>query len=763
LKIPRIFSGYKPRQKKISFFMSIGLSVAMLIMILIYSGYNYYVSEKFPVVNPFFIVDKQIVDSFFMRRFISSDDPPVSQQTLSDLRLIEIDDRSLGTDEFPEWPIPRSRYGILLERLKNAGAKTIGMDIILDDKSSEGGEREDEYLAEVLRDMDNVFLPCYFYASTENVSQEFSGLDAAESEYQAVKLPYKPFYEALNANVKDGESRVGLVSVQARDVIRFMRLSRSIKNKSYFALSMALAAHYMGIPQDQLKDYASQNYFQMGKTRIPLYRGKLLINYLFPPGEETYIIKKGHNVNFFVTEYSILDVFQMTDEEMEAQFKDKIVLIGATAVSAQDTKLTPFGNVPGVFAHANMILSFIGRKFIKPASLPFNLCIILIVGFVVGFAVPRLSPAAGGLFTILFCFIYYQFAYWRFANGGIIVFIAAPIFAAFFGFIIINIYHLVDQIAARTRISKMFREFAPLPSPLIEHYVEEMGGDATVGGKMEHLTILFADIRGYTQLSETMQSKEVMDLLNDYHQAMGEVFQETGGVIFTYIGDAQLVVYGLEQDSKVNHAAAAIRAGLMMQDRLEQLRKKWEKENKKIFEVGVGICTGELSIGVVGSKQLKQYTVIGDTVNVASRIQGMSRELASPTLIHERTYLMARHCIEAEALRPVKLKGKQELVNVYRVKKVFEIKPYPGDEIKDLDEEVRKLHLKRQEALEKIRMKKEISTGREERQKRTGRDKEKDDKKETEQATQKSDLGGMEISILEPIEEKPKGETVDEK
>jgi adenylate cyclase len=359
------------------------------------------------------------------------------------------------------------------------------------------------------------------------------------------------------------------------------------------------------------------------------------------------------------------------------------------------------------------------------------------------------------------CYGYYEFSYWQFAVKSTLCFISAPIICVFVSFVIINIYHHIAETKAKTGISKMFREFAPLPSALIETYLEKSGGSAATGGKLAHVTVLFSDIRGYTEMSERMKSQEVMDLLSEYHSAMGEIFQKTGGVVFTYIGDAQLVVYGMEGDSKINHAAAAIKAGLMMQERLNVMAEKMQMENKPMFEVGVGICTGELSIGVVGSAQLKQYTVIGDTVNVASRIQGMSRELASPTLVHERTYLMAKHCIESEALRPVKLKGKKELVNVYRAKRVIEITPYPGDEIKDLDREVEELHRSMDEARKKRQAEsEETSTGREARKERTMRRRQRTEGSEGE--SEEKEAGTQSSDLLDPVEEKAKGEQVDE-
>ncbi len=771
MKIPNIFNDFTGKQRKISFVICISISIVIILFILIFNFISVYGFEKQFEENPLSFLDNLIIDHFFKRRFYSSDELPVSRMILNDIKIVKIDEYSLGSEEFPKWPIPRSRYGELIQKLNRAGAKTIGLDIIMPEKST---TEEDETLAFLLQGVTDVFFPIYFSTSTENISQDHRGIDSEEEDLKTiVKYPYKPFYDAILSSVKEGDNRFGFVAVNIEDVVRFMSLSHRYQKKNFYALPLLMAAHFSDIPQEELVNKSDEGYFMMGNTKIPLFKGRMMINYMFPPGEMTFNIGKSHNIRYFIEEFPIKDVFTMSDSTLKSIFEGKLVIVGATAIAAQDIKPTPFGAIPGVYSHANLITSLLGKKFIHPVSTTLNFVLIILAGIIIGLSIPMLSPWAGGIFTFLLCYGYYQFTYWNFSARGAVMFVAAPIAAALISFTAVNIYSLVAQIQARAHISKMFKEFAPLPSPLVEKYVEDFGGSAAVGGKLEHLSILFADIRGYTKMSESLSSQEVMDLLNEYHQAMGEVFSETGGVIFTYIGDAQLVVYGLEGISKVNHAAAAIKAGLLMQERLDQLKGKWEKEDKKIFEVGVGICTGELSIGVVGSKHLKQYTVIGDTVNVASRIQGMSRELASPTLIHERTYLMSRHCIDAEALRPVKLKGKQELVNVYRAKRVNEITPYPGDQIKDLDKDVAELHRKRDEALAKMKSKADTATqGREARRdaakKRRIRDSRPDESKseeakpeETKAKEPETSGGDLEFCLLEPLEEQAKGEVAD--
>ena len=771
MKLPNIFNDFTGKQRKISFVICISISVVIILFILIFNFISVFGFERQSEENPLSYLDNLIIDHFFTKRFFSSDELPVSRIILNDIKIVKIDEYSLGSEEFPKWPIPRSRYGELIQKLNRAGAKTIGLDIIMPEKST---AEEDETLAFLLQGVSNVFFPIYFSTSTENINAEQKGIDSEEEDLKTiVKYPYKPFYDAILSSTKEGDGRFGFVAVNIDDVVRFMSLSHKYQKKNFYALPLLMAAHFSDVPQEELVDKSNEGYFLMGKTKIPLFKGRMMINYMFPPGEMTFTVGKSHNIRYFIEEYPIKDVFTMSDKSLKSIFEGKLVLVGATAIAAQDIKPTPFGAIPGVYSHANLITSLLGKKFIHPVSTTLNFALIILSGIIIGLAIPQLSPWAGGIFTFLLCLGYYQFTFWNFSTRGSVMFVAAPIAAALISFTAVNIYNLVAQIQARAHISKMFKEFAPLPSPLVEKYVEDFGGSAAVGGKLEHLTILFADIRGYTKMSESLSSQEVMGLLNEYHQAMGEVFSETGGVIFTYIGDAQLVVYGLEGISKENHAAAAIKAGLLMQERLDQLKGKWEKEDKKIFEVGVGICTGELSIGVVGSKHLKQYTVIGDTVNVASRIQGMSRELASPTLIHERTYLMAKHCMEAEALRPVKLKGKQELVNVYRAKKVNEIIPYPGDQIKDLDKEVEDLHRRRDEALARMKSKSETPTqGREARRgavkKRRMREIKADESvpEESKPGELKSDdikteIDDSDFCLLEPLEEQAKGEVPD--
>jgi adenylate cyclase len=677
---------YTRKQMMISFFISIGLSLLVIITASI-SLLDGGISEltKIRSLSP---LDYKYVDYFMVRRYQNKKSLTLlSQENVSNLALVNIDEDSLLGMELT-WPIPRSVYASFLEKMDKAGAKTIGFDLIFPNPSN---PYDDGEFAEALKNMDNVFLGEHFYVTSDvPISSSDNDSGMIKSAKLEVARPYGAIAEALK---KNGRYNLGFVSIMGDEMIRRIRLIQDIDGNRHYAFSLVLLANYLGVPLEDITLSSDGHYLNFGSKRIPVENSEAIVNYFMPVLKMEETAGKTMNLREIIGIYSLIDVLEnMDDQSLEALFKDKIVILSATAEAAGDIKQTPIGRMPGVYSHAFMILSVLTDNYIKCVPFFVVLIVFLIFGVIGGLIFPRLSPIGGAIFTLLWGFGYYEFTYQQFANSGIVYFISLPIAIIFMGYISVNIYHHLAETRTKESFSRMFKEFAPVPVELIEKCIEECGGSAKTGGKLDHVTVLFSDIRGYTQMSENMSPQEVVDVLNEYHRVMGEVFEATGGIIYTYIGDAQLVVYGHQGVSKINHAAAAIKAGLMMKEKMKELQGKFTKDGRQVFEIGVGLCTGSLSVAVVGSEQRKQYTVIGDTVNVASRIQGMSRELGDPLLIHERTYLMAKHCIEAEKLRPVKLKGKAQLVNIYRAKEVHEITPYPGDELADLDREVEELH-----------------------------------------------------------------------
>ncbi|MBI2252545.1 MAG: adenylate/guanylate cyclase domain-containing protein, partial [Armatimonadetes bacterium] len=186
----------------------------------------------------------------------------------------------------------------------------------------------------------------------------------------------------------------------------------------------------------------------------------------------------------------------------------------------------------------------------------------------------------------------------------------------------------------------------------------------SLGGEEKEVSILFSDIRGYTNLSESISPEKVMQMLNEYHGEMNKIFQVNSGRVFDYQGDAQMVVFGAPLESK-EHAYLAVKTALEMQKAMHELRKKWSLKEHQI-EIGVGISTGIAAIGLVGDEKHKQYVALGDSTNIASRLQSLSKELNSPVLIAESTYLKIKSLISAVELPEVLLKGKSQSLKVYK-------------------------------------------------------------------------------------------------
>jgi adenylate cyclase len=191
-------------------------------------------------------------------------------------------------------------------------------------------------------------------------------------------------------------------------------------------------------------------------------------------------------------------------------------------------------------------------------------------------------------------------------------------------------------------------------------------GKVSLGGQSLPVTVLFSDIRGFTSISEQMDPQRVVALLNEYFTEMVDIVMNEGGVVDKYIGDAIMAIFGAPVP-KPDDAVNAVRAAVKMRRALADLNERLVARGQPALRTGIGIHTGEVVAGNIGSERRMEYTVIGDAVNLASRLESSTKELGTDVLISEDTYELTKHMIEARSVREITVKGRAKPVMTYEV------------------------------------------------------------------------------------------------
>ena len=240
----------------------------------------------------------------------------------------------------------------------------------------------------------------------------------------------------------------------------------------------------------------------------------------------------------------------------------------------------------------------------------------------------------------------------------------APEVMLFLGVVTTALEQAVSHEVERRRVRSLFSRFI---SPEMAGQILE-SQDIESLNKRAELSILFADIRGFTTLAERLSPEDLVALLNPYLNLMSEVIHKYGGTVDKFEGDAILAFFG-EPVPYFDHARRAVQAALEMRTALENLTHSWKSENMvaERFEMGIGINTGEVFVGLIGAEQRVNYTVIGDNVNLVARLQDQTKELDWPILISASTYEQIKDEFDAEFLISRVMKGKTEAVNIYRL------------------------------------------------------------------------------------------------
>ena len=436
-------------------------------------------------------------------------------------------------------------------------------------------------------------------------------------------------------------------------VVREMPLAIKFGENIFTPLAIQCVWNYLDRPNLMLKfaEYGVQK-IVLGNISIPTdEEGNLLINYLGPP-----------NVTF--PNYSITDILH--GNLPEGTFEDKIVIVGSTATGAHDLRNTPFsGSHPGLEVHTTIIDNILRNDFIsKPEwARIYDIIAIVILGLLPGIFLPRLSAIKAIIFTAALFILHIFISRFLFSHFGLWVNIVYPLLTLIVVYTSLTLYHYITEERERKKIRGAFSYYVS------NSVVNEMLKDTKklkLGGDKKDLSVLFSDIRGFTTISEGLTPEELVNLLNEYLTVMTDIVFKYNGTLDKYIGDAIMAIYGapLEQP---DHPSKACRSAIDMIEGLKRLNEKWIQEGKTPLDIGIGINTGPMMVGNMGSDQRFDYTVMGDAVNLGSRLEGANKSYRTNILISESTYKRVKDEFVCMELDSVRVKGRILPVSIYQL------------------------------------------------------------------------------------------------
>jgi adenylate cyclase len=346
------------------------------------------------------------------------------------------------------------------------------------------------------------------------------------------------------------------------------------------------------------------------------------------------------------------------------KFRGKCVLVGGTAAALFDSRSTPFSPFfPGVEIHANTVSNILMGNYLRPWPAYVTLFLIILFAMLPGLVLNRFSPFYAGVITLAVLTGYFFLTYFLFVSKFVYAEFVAPAFGFALSYVGVLFYRFMTEEKEKRKMKKTFGQ---LVNPRV---LEKMLNDPSyqkVGGHKELLTVLFSDIRGFTTITETLPPEQLVPHLNEYLGKMVEVVFRHDGTLDKFIGDAVMAIFGAPVPQN-DHAKRAVLCALDMMDELAKLQEKWRAEGKPVFDIGLGINTGEMTVGFMGSQEKKEYTVIGDNVNLASRLEGLNKEYKTHIIISDSTYQQVKDIIEARSLGSVMVKGKTKTVDIYEV------------------------------------------------------------------------------------------------
>jgi adenylate cyclase len=455
--------------------------------------------------------------------------------------------------------------------------------------------------------------------------------------------------------------------VDADGVLRSVPLLAEYKGQYFEALSLAMYRLLVGLPgvapgfvQDSkifsAKGYDALESIQLrkgdGYFSIPVdNRVSSLIPFRGPGGVH------GGSYRYI----SAADV--LAKRLKDSELKDKIVLVGTTAIGLLDLRVTPVGETyPGVEAHANVISGLLdGKVFYRPDyAVGYDVFILLLAGLTLAIGLPLLSATRAVVLSAAVIAAVFGLNLYLYSAAGLVLPLAAALVMCITAFALNMSYGYFVESRSKRNLAALFGTY--VPPELVDEMVKDPEAYSMKAANKE-LTVMFCDMRGFTKMSEKMEPTQLQELLNAVFNRLTDIISGNRGTIDKYMGDCVMAFWGAPVDLP-NHAHLAVKSAMEMANAVRRINEEHRAKGIPEIGIGIGLNTGTMCVGDMGSENRRAYTVIGDAVNLGSRLEGLSKAYGVDIVVSETTRKLAPDFAWQELDR-VRVKGKEQAVAIF--------------------------------------------------------------------------------------------------
>ena len=611
------------------------------------------------------------------------------------IALVLIDDHSIRQLEplVGRWPWPRMVHAVLVNFLARGPARLVVYDVLFSegDKGTTDiggtvwtGAESDQALVDAVAAAGNVILVAE--ASSEGTVQ--AGAEAQPSlagiDSLAVRWPLEgfaerrpllvpPFPSLARAARGIGHARLAYdLDGPLRRSVPFV----AVDGRVVPSLPVAAALTARAVTPAQVS--ASRASLRLGDMRVPWIEQQVPDYY--GPAQTVWrplVPFRGPTLRADMTptyaSYSFQDLFLAEQQLLDGQaphlspavFKDRIVVVGVTAEGLKDLFTTPLGEgrISGAEVHANVIDGLLTGRAIAPAVPWQRVAIALAPAAAVSAAGALAAPWVTALAAVAASAGVIWYAT-RALTLGVWLPLVVPVLACLLAFLSDLAWMYFVEGREKRRVKRIFSRYV---SKDVYQQLLASPTDAVLGGQRREMTVLFSDMRGFTTLSERGEAEDLVRQLNQYFTRMVEVVFAHRGTVDKFVGDMVMALYGAPLDDP-GHADHAVQTALAMVRELERLNRLWAVEGRAALDIGIGINTGEMIAGNIGSDTIMSYTVIGDNVNLGARLESLNKDFGTRILISEATRLQLKGTYDIRPLGEVTVKGRTRSVQVFEVR-----------------------------------------------------------------------------------------------